>query len=289
MRQWNKELNQFAEMQKAYTERGQEPPYKTLGAFRRAFRADEGTTAYSNSHYWKKNLKTFDDDNATNNEYGTVHNEIKKPNLTKQEVSAKIKTPWDNDLKPRGQIDLPPNITKAEFIAKELKVDASLAKRYDTAISRFTNHDYKKIRAYQCGQQVSNYKEIKQYADDLEEYIKRGPRWNGGETFRGMSLSNKDLSFYEVGKTYDMRGVSSWSSDIDVAVEFAEDSVQNSVVFHSPTQTKGTAIQHLSVYDGKGGFRNEHEVLASKDSNYRVVEIKKDDKNLVHIYLEEEQ
>lgn len=40
MRQWNAELVEYERMKKYYSEQGKEPPYKTLGSFRRARRAD---------------------------------------------------------------------------------------------------------------------------------------------------------------------------------------------------------------------------------------------------------
>lgn len=51
MRQWNNEMNEFAEMQKL---QGEEPTYKSLGAFRRAYRSEEGTLAYAKSHYARR-------------------------------------------------------------------------------------------------------------------------------------------------------------------------------------------------------------------------------------------
>lgn len=56
MRQWNKELNAFGEMTEAYREAGKEPPYKTIGAFRRAYRSEEGSTGYTKSHYWRNDI-----------------------------------------------------------------------------------------------------------------------------------------------------------------------------------------------------------------------------------------
>ena len=56
MRQYNRELNEFGEFQQAYKEKGIEPPYKTIGSFRRAFRSKEGSNAYAKSHYWRKYL-----------------------------------------------------------------------------------------------------------------------------------------------------------------------------------------------------------------------------------------
>lgn len=59
MRQWNKEMNEFEKMQKSYAARGEEPPYKTLGAFRRAYRSEEGSLAYAKTHYMRRAMREF--------------------------------------------------------------------------------------------------------------------------------------------------------------------------------------------------------------------------------------
>ena len=60
MRQWNKELNEFAEMRKFYAERKEEAPYKTLGAFRRAYRSEQGSLAYARSHYMRRDAREYE-------------------------------------------------------------------------------------------------------------------------------------------------------------------------------------------------------------------------------------
>ena len=59
MRQWNKEMNEFAKMQEQYAKRGEEPPYKTLGSFRRSYRSEEGSLAYAKSHYSRRDERQF--------------------------------------------------------------------------------------------------------------------------------------------------------------------------------------------------------------------------------------
>lgn len=59
MRQWNKEMNEFAKMQEQYSKRGEEPPYKSLGSFRRAYRSEEGSLAYAKSHYSRRDERQF--------------------------------------------------------------------------------------------------------------------------------------------------------------------------------------------------------------------------------------
>lgn len=56
MRQWNNEMNEFAKMQEHY---GDNAPYKTLGAFRRAYRSEEGSLSYAKSHYYRRDEKQY--------------------------------------------------------------------------------------------------------------------------------------------------------------------------------------------------------------------------------------
>lgn len=56
MRQGNKEMNEFAKMQEHY---GDNAPYKTLGAFRRAYRSEEGSLSYAKTHYYRRDMREF--------------------------------------------------------------------------------------------------------------------------------------------------------------------------------------------------------------------------------------
>lgn len=60
MRQWNNEMNRFAEYQKLCAERGEEPTYKSLGVFRRAYRSEEGSLSYAKSHYAKRDARELE-------------------------------------------------------------------------------------------------------------------------------------------------------------------------------------------------------------------------------------
>lgn len=58
MRKWNKELNEYAEMRERF---GKDAPYKTLGAFRRAYRSEEGSLSYAKTHYFRRDSKQFEE------------------------------------------------------------------------------------------------------------------------------------------------------------------------------------------------------------------------------------
>lgn len=57
MRQWNKEINEFAKMQEHYGDNAQ---YKNLGAFRRAYRSEEGSLAYAKTHYYRRDERELE-------------------------------------------------------------------------------------------------------------------------------------------------------------------------------------------------------------------------------------
>lgn len=214
---------------------------------------------------------------------GGMHDESPAETVRLREIGIS-EDGWDNDLAPRGQTDIPSWITKEDFVESELGVDAKKAQEYVAAVEAYADNKYIEIRNYQQGAEVEPQEEIAKQAKNLEEYIKKAPRWNGGETFRGMGLSNENLASYEVGSVHDMNGISSWSNEIEIARQFGDEYKNyfgNSVILHSPTQGKGTAIRHLSKYPG------ENEILVSKDSRYRVVKRQSDDKDRIHIYLEE--
>lgn len=180
-----------------------------------------------------------------------------------------------------------PREDRAQYIQNQLGVSSQKAKEYSEALYFYTDYldNVKKLRAYQMGENVKNVSEIARREQDLEDYIENAPKWNGGETFRGVKLTEDELSQYEVGSEHNMLGTSSWSSNEDIAIGYSgygnPPSGKRSVVFHSPTQTNGTSVRHLSP------FANEDEVLVSKKSKYRVLKMFKSQDGINHIYLEE--
>lgn len=178
-----------------------------------------------------------------------------------------------------------PKEKQIDFIHLELKVAIEEAKEYVDAIFYYTDkfHHVRAIREYQQGKRVPDKYQVAKQEQALEQYIEKAPKWNGGETFRGVKLSNEDLEKYTIDSEHDMLGTSSWSSSEDVAKEFAGQGKLmgiNSVVFHSNTQKNGTSVRHLSPLE------YEDEVLVSKKSKYKVTKIEKKG-GLHHIYMEE--
>ena len=61
MRQWNAEIVEYELMKAYYKELGQEPPYKSLGAFRRAKRAENLSVSFKAWHYRERDKQQFEE------------------------------------------------------------------------------------------------------------------------------------------------------------------------------------------------------------------------------------
>ena len=216
---------------------------------------------------------------------------VNQEDVANEEHNAIITT-WDNGLTPRGQVleqirqeDL------YEFAATELDIPLEKATEYVDVIMDYTDTStnvYSEVRRYQREEplQFLTQEEAKVLSDKIEEYIQKAPRWNGGTTFRGSTVSDIELSSYVPGYELHMGGVASWSDQESVARDFAAKNVTadrpNSVIYHCDTQGKGTGIQHISVVE------MEAEVLCSKESRYVVDKIEIDEDHVYHVYLKEE-
>ncbi len=290
-RQWVDESKEYHSLK---AKLGDDMPYKTLRDFRRARR--QGSLQYKQLHYHDRDKKQFEG-------YKEFANKVNLPktlekfqeikytnneeynNILKQIRKAKSNKPFENNLQPRSHVDIPSGETKERYVAKELGVGIERAKDYVESLRIYTDDDYSIIREYQQGKTVNNEKFIKYIADNIEEYIKKAPRYNGGETFRGVGLTDEQLKTFTVGSEHDMLGMSSWSTKKENAEFFANKNSQFSIdkkpaVFHCDTQDKGTSVKHLSKY------KSEDEILVSKDSRYNVLRVREID-CITHIYLEE--
>lgn len=230
--------------------------------------------------------------NAGGSLNGIKLQELKSTLPEKQEKSevpivSDLKDEWSNDLQPRGHLKFSVEDEKLyDYVKNDLGISLQEAEEYVDSVLEYTDNNYKKIRAYQNGEIVEDESKIKKIADNIERYIKKAHRWNGGETTRGISLSKDELDKYVPGYEFTgMKGSASWSSNFRTARDFALRNSNNyggkAVVFHSDTQNKGTSVTHLSMLGGM-----EKEVLVSKDARYRVLD-KKDDGEIIHVYLKE--
>ena len=229
---------------------------------------------YSEWKTWKKSL-------ANSGNGGT---------MTVKESATKA-NPWQNGLPPRGQVK--EKIAEEDlykWVANDLGISESQATEYVDAVMAFTDAGsdiYSEIRRYQRKepQQFLEEAEAKKLSDDIETYIKKAPRWNGGETFRGSTVSDAELATYKPGQPFTAGGTSSWSGTQRIAKSFAERNATperpNPVIYHCDTQGKGTGIRHISVYE------NEDEVLCSKESKWEIVRTEIDADFITHVYVKE--
>lgn len=171
---------------------------------------------------------------------------------------------------------------------------------YNAAFGFSYQWDYE-IRRYQSGlldhtfvsRHGHSYEEIKKRAEDLEEWIDRSPKWDGGTTYRGMCLSRKQLnSLVDSLKSEEgagMLGASSWSTRKDMAQVFSEHGLYDPiteyeyktqrVVLIARKQKNATSLQYLSE------FQDECEVISSNRNRYKLIEIREEDG---YVYIEVE-
>ena len=157
------------------------------------------------------------------------------------------------------------------------------ADKYFDAVYGFSFQWDFEIRHYQMGVKFkSKYghkmTEIRQKALDIEEFIKKSPKWNGGTTYRGMAVDDQTLQAFKDAmnnnQQIDMLGTASWSTNRSISEGFAHrnamNGLNNAIIFKTDKAQYGTSIRHCS------NFPQESEVLCSKDSRYIIKSIKED-------------
>ena len=172
---------------------------------------------------------------------------------------------------------------KLDIIKQKAKVDERTAKKYNAAIHGFTYQWDYEIRQVQMGNTVKSrhghsYNSIVEKSVNCERFITDMPKWNGGVTYRGMTLSENDLKqLIEDGKKGKINnlGTASWSTEKNVSDNFSGyhygelnekgEMRDQKVVLICKQQARGTSIRFLSEYQG------EHEILCSMFSRYTYV------------------
>ena len=233
--------------------------------------------------------------------YQTKYNEIseitgiqgdkKRMSVPKGTASVKGATPT--------KVEIPKTITKhynalstdqekIDFISKNLGVSKEKAEEYDLAVAQYGGFSFGKIRKASyvggaefdeemfAGKMVTSANKI---AKNLEEFIEKSPKWDG-DIYRGINLPRWTLSEFKQGDIIDMQGISSWSSNAEVASRFAKKGLDEKVIFHSKGTKQGTSIRHLARYT------EEDEVMISAKAKWSITNIEKVD-NVTHIYVEE--
>lgn len=152
------------------------------------------------------------------------------------------------------------------YIMQMTGVDESTAARYDEAIQAFTGVKYKKIRrAYREMRErfksEEEYLKYKKYSDLIEDFISKSPKWHGGVTFRGVNSDKSTWDKVGYGEVVNMRGMASWSTNINFASGFNN----GEVVYRCSKPQNGTSVNAISKHAG------EMEVLTSGRCRYKVV------------------
>lgn len=177
------------------------------------------------------------------------------------------------------------NEERAQFLQEALGLSEDEAYEMAVAFEDFTGGDYSDIRyaMYHNNTNSDFYAE----GQRLEEYISKSPKYyNKGEIYRGIKLTDAEaenlVNTLSNGGVIDMRGISSWSSNLSTAKNFAANPTGSSIVFRLPNGTKaGASIRHVSEYFG------ENEVLVSMKTQYSASKIVQTGTGHWEIYLVE--
>lgn len=157
--------------------------------------------------------------------------------------------------KARKQIEFQDEERAISQIIEDLDVSRSEAEQIQLDIHYFTDSGYKEVR-----NKNTVLDRAKKARKSIEKYIETAPVYDG-DIYRGIQLDGEHGLTYiqalQEGATINMKGISSWSSEREIADWYAmKKEAQYSVVFACKNQS-GVGIQHLSAND------SECEVLQS--------------------------
>lgn len=206
----------------------------------------------------------------------------KQPSQEQPVTSSDSSQEQLSERKTRGHVENISTLDKKsryELIANDLgeKIDSPKVKLTEQSIKRFTEMDYRQIRAVQTtgaqdshGNKYSDFEEVKAYGKAIEDYIEKAPKYDE-PIFRGVTgIYDKadsntpgiDIAKLKVGRTIDMKGTSSWTTNAKMAKTFGN------VIFVSSNVSKAVSITGLSAIGG------EKEVLVSKKLKFKIDKIK---------------
>lgn len=152
---------------------------------------------------------------------------------------------------------------RAVLVAEDIGTkDKTVAKNLAYSIGYYTDSP-REIR-----RQTTEYH--KALYNDIQTYIDKSPKWGSGLLLRGAPVRKSEFDkLLKKGNIVDMKGLSSWTSSISCAKDFADqkphgDSIP--VIFRMPKGTmNGASISHLSW------IPEEREILVGKRAKLKVV------------------
>lgn len=146
-----------------------------------------------------------------------------------------------------------------EFLQKEGGFLYDEAKDIVMSVEYWSDGGYDAIRS----------NKLQKDSENLEKMIFAMPKYNG-KVFRGVRLDKSLLKDFSPGSVIDMRGLSSWSSNPEKAVNFSGSGISKiSVVFQLEHVKNGCSIRYMS------NWPSEDEVLMSGKSKFMIESVEK--------------
>lgn len=188
-----------------------------------------------------------------------------------------------------------------EVTKTNCNVTEEVAKDYNEAVKNFTWQWDWEIRQVQMGNTTftsrhgHTIEQVKKRAEDIEKFIASAPKWNGGTTYRGMSVSIETIDEWKAligtDTEIDMRGTASWSTKRAVSERFARYHLKEKnplgqmqterAMYECVKPQYGTSIEYLSECQG------EHEILCSVKCKWKITGYRLDTDasgNPIHIF-----
>lgn len=157
-------------------------------------------------------------------------------------------------------------------VKKEFGVTIEEAEDMLNAISIFTGKGYSAMR--EAAQDLGGADDaFVKRVNALESYIEKAPKFSG-VTYRGLAhVSKSDIDSwlwaYKHNDYFDMKGMSSWSNEREIAEAFMRSEKYTRAMFVCKNgQPMGTSIAHLSEAP------YENEVLASRHARWKITSYK---------------
>lgn len=125
--------------------------------------------------------------------------------------------------------------------------------------------------------------ELEDVLEFIDEYIEEMPAWPT-EIYRGVNINESELvNYIKDHSRISMNGLSSWTTEIEVADEYARGAGDTEVVYILKNNKSGCNISHLSM------FYAEKEILVPSYTEYEISKIVNEPSNANKylIYLEE--
>jgi len=166
-------------------------------------------------------------------------------------------------------------IIQEDFKKVGKDLDEEEALKYFNAIRGYTREGYRDIRRAQLaelkeGKPIKD-PDLKEQINLIEEYIASAPLYpEDVPLYRGFGSRNiEDLWAFEEayanGELITMSGISSWTSEKEIAADFLSEK-EHVALFELVSNKTGVSIKHLSV------FPEEDEVLFGTNATYRIIE-----------------